>query len=219
MSVRSITDPGTAIVQSYLDRLLAEMTIGAAQVEPVTIPSDSSAQAIGATSPDDQVMTAAGVSRDWCDKPFQTLLFQVQGVRFAAPLIRLHGVAPWSEEISDLPDSPDWFVGLLRYRGQNVRVVDTATLVMQGQKFDVESRSGHIVVLDNGRWGMTCSGLLEVLTVAPESVQWRADLATRPWLAGTLREKLCALLDVDALGAMLERQHDSRLRSLGANHA
>jgi len=204
VSVRSITDPGTAIVQSYLDRLLAEMTTGAAPVEQVVVPSDSSAEAIGTTSPDDQVMPAAGASRDWRDKPFQTLLFQAQGVRFAAPLIRLHGVVPWSEEISDLPDTPDWFVGSFPYRGQNVRVVDTATLVMQGQKIDVESRPEYIVVLNNGRWGMTCNGLREVLTVAPESVQWRADLATRPWLAGTLREKLCALLDVDTLAAMPE---------------
>jgi len=204
VSVRWITDPGTAIVQSYLDRLLAEMTIGAASVEQVAVPTDSSAEALGTTGPDDQVMPAAGASRDWRDKPFQTLLFRAQGVGFAAPLIRLHGVVPWSDEISDLPDTPAWFVGLFPYRGRNVRVVDTATLIMQGQKFDVETRPGHIVVLNNGRWGMTCNGLHEVLTVAPESVQWRADLAARPWLAGTLREKLCALLDVDALAAMLE---------------
>jgi len=204
----AMADAGRLVVQSYLDRLLADNPGADAEVVQVPAPAicaDAADALTDVSGTDTPTMPAGDRDEEWRAKPFQALLFQVHAVQFAAPLIRLQGVVPWSEEIADLPETPDWFLGLLACRDHNVRVVDTAKLVMQGQKFDVESSPGHIILLDKGRWGMTCDGLNEVVNVAPQSVQWRARKANRPWLAGTLREKLCAVLDVGALARMLER--------------
>ena len=222
MTARVTTCAGNLVVQSYLDRLLAEVPGAAAEIAQTSVPTicadaevaqtpdptacaDADHTSRDVANHDAPVMPAAYGNEEWRAEPFQALLFRVQTVQFAAPLIRLHGVVPWSEEIADLPDTPDWFRGLLVCRDQKVRVVDTARLVMQGQNIDVEARPGHIILLDSGHWGMTCSDLSEVLTVTPQSVQWRARNVSRPWLAGTLREKLCAMLDIDALTQMLER--------------
>lgn len=207
MTARAATHAGTLIVQSYLDRLLAEVPGAAAEVAQTpgrTVSSDAADASSDDAGGDAPAVPVAYDCEQWQAEPFQALLFHVHTVQFAAPLIRLHGVVPWSEEIADLPTTPDWFLGLLVCRDRKVRVVDTARLVMQGQNIDVESRPGHIVLLDKGRWGITCNGLSEVLTVTPQSVQWRTRKVSRPWLAGTLRDRLCAMLDIDALAQILE---------------
>ncbi|MDH3451994.1 MAG: chemotaxis protein CheW [Gammaproteobacteria bacterium] len=206
MSLRPTTATGALILQSYLDRLLAEIPGSQPAVtHPDANPSETSDVAL-----DEDPAPSADAHHEWRDTPFQAVLFCVHAVRLAAPLIRLHGVVPWNEALSDLPNTPDWFLGVCAYRDQNVRVVDTSVLILQGQNLDVERRHQHIILLDVGRWGLTCDAVSEVLTLTPDAVQWRTGHGSRPWLAGTLRDKLCALLDVDALAAMLERREDCR---------
>ena len=38
-----------------------------------------------------------------------------------------------------------------------------------------------------------------------ERVRWRSDRSQRPWLAGTLVEQMCALIDVDVFAEMLKK--------------
>jgi len=123
VTARATTCSGNLVVQSYLDRLLAEVPGAAAEIaqtpeltsragaEIAQTPAPTSRADLDHTSLDvadhhARVMPAAYGNEEWRAEPFQALLFRVQTVQFAAPLIRLHGVVPWSEEIADLPDTP-----------------------------------------------------------------------------------------------------------------
>jgi len=202
MSPRSLTASNTVMLQSYLDRLLAE--VPEAQPAPATLPLQSDAPPRSARpearAPD------AGTCSTWREQTFQAMLFHVSEMRFAAPLIHLQGVVPFSETLTPLPETPDWFLGVCAYRDQNVRVVDTAGLTTRGQNLDVKRHYQHVILLQAGRWGLTCDAVSEVLTIAPHTVQWRRRPGDKPWLAGTLRETLCAVLDLDELALSLERQ-------------
>jgi purine-binding chemotaxis protein CheW len=44
----------------------------------------------------------------------------------------------------------------------------------------------------------------------PDDVKWRTSASKRPWLAGVIKEKMCALIDVDNLIYLLEKGLDSR---------
>jgi purine-binding chemotaxis protein CheW len=46
--------------------------------------------------------------------------------------------------------------------------------------------------------------------LSKEDVKWRTNDSKRPWLAGVIKEKMCALIDVNNLNALLEKGLDSR---------
>ena len=72
---------------------------------------------------------------EWSRPTFQALLFEVGALRLAVPLVKLHSVVNLKdEEITPMPNQPDWYLGLMRYRDRNVRVVDTATMVLPAEK-------------------------------------------------------------------------------------
>ena len=66
---------------------------------------------------------------EWGRTPFQSLLLSVQGLTFALPLVKLNRILPWTTP-THLPGYVPWLLGIVRYLDQNVRVVDTAALVM-----------------------------------------------------------------------------------------
>jgi purine-binding chemotaxis protein CheW len=41
------------------------------------------------------------------------------------------------------------------------------------------------------------------ITLVPEDVKWRSDRSKRPWLAGTVKDHMCALLDIPRIGQLL----------------
>ncbi|KAB7627159.1 chemotaxis protein CheW [Alkalilimnicola sp. S0819] len=140
----------------------------------------------------------------WAEPDFQALLFQVGGLRLAVPLVKLHSVVPWSEEIRAMPNQPEWCHGLFRYRERNVRVVDTAELVLPADKREgVEDK--HILIVGDGRWGLACTSIGQVVRLGPDEVKWRQQRGKRAWLAGTVLGHLCALMDTEAFADMLGR--------------
>ncbi len=150
----------------------------------------------------------------WAQKRFQCLVFQVAGLSLAVPLTKLNGVIPWQEGVTPMPNRSALFLGLLRHQQRNVKVVDTALMVLpEGRQpatlTPAAERVAHIILLDEGRWGLACDQIGEVLTLDPDDVRWRSAQGKRPWLAGTVLKHLCALLDADAFVELLlhgERQ-------------
>lgn len=143
----------------------------------------------------------------WARQPFQCLTFSVAGVTLATPLEKLFGIVEWPGELTELPGYAPWFMGLLPNRGQNVRVIDTAQIIMpDGRVPDarpVLERVEYVVLIDEGRWGLAADSINQVITLSPEGVRWRGAGGKRPWLAGTAVERMCALLDIDKLGEQL----------------
>ncbi len=143
----------------------------------------------------------------WAGDSFQCLTFMVAGLTLAAPLERLHGIVEWPGELTGLPGYADWFMGLLPNRGQNVRVIDTAQIIMPDGRIPdarpVLERVKYVVLIDEGRWGLAADAIAQVVTLSLDGVRWRGEGGKRPWLAGTAVEQMCAVLDIDNLSAQL----------------
>lgn len=154
----------------------------------------------------------------WGDETFQALLFRVNGLTLAVPLVELSGVQEWEDgKVTPLPGHVPWYLGLMQYRERNVPVVDTAQLVMpedrQANIRPWQERLRHVVFIADGTWGLACDELGEVVTLRPDEVRWRTSRTRRRWLAGTVIEHMCALLDppvfADVLASGLEDMPDA----------
>ena len=144
---------------------------------------------------------------DWASAPFPCLLLKVQGLLLALPLVKLNRILPWDEPTL-IPGYAPWLLGVLPQAGQahNLKVVDTAALVMP-ERVSQAASSGpgyqHIVMVGDGEWGLTCEDVSSIINIDPAKVRWRTNRTKRPWLAGTVIEHLCALLDAERLAEML----------------
>lgn len=153
--------------------------------------------------PEDQVM----LREDWSEEPFQTLIFNVGGLKLALPLIKLGGIHRISEDITSLFGKPDWFMGLTPGHTGNINIIDTARWVMPEKYKQAESAGLNyefVILLDNTNWGLACSSVQDAISLSPDNVRWRATAGKRPWLSGMLIDEMCALLDVDTLIYLLE---------------
>lgn len=144
----------------------------------------------------------------WAEAPFPCLLFTVDGLNLAVPLVHLNGIQPWREELTPMPNHQPWYLGLARNQGVNTRVVDTALVVLPPERRqamdDVGRRPfGNVILIDEARWGLACTAVGDMITLQPDDVRWRSQRGRRPWLAGTVIKEMCALLDTAALAEML----------------
>ncbi|MCE0494579.1 chemotaxis protein CheW [Vibrio salinus] len=166
--------------------------------ESVTVSSEVAVQGGG----------AGGLSTDWESvkrtSDFQVLYFDVNGVTFAVPLDELGGIHKLAE-LNHLLGRPQWYLGLQTNRDMQLDVVDTACWVMADKLTDESYKDGysHIVMLGESLWGLACGELKGTEFLETEQVRWREQVGKRPWLAGMVKEKMCALINVEALIAML----------------
>jgi purine-binding chemotaxis protein CheW len=205
-----------------LDRLVAEIpeTIEEAKVE-VELETEVVEQAQVVTqvpletsaAPEQPVQPAASESAlpDWAEQRFQCLLFKVSGLTLAVPLVRLNSVVPWTEKIVETPNQTDWYLGLVNHHGKNVKVIDTALMVLPENRRhaiaeDPSDRFSHILLVNDNNWGLACDEIGDVIWLTREQVKWRKNKAQRAWLAGTAIEQMCALMDTEVFADMLNRQ-------------
>ncbi|WP_104402274.1 chemotaxis protein CheW [Vibrio penaeicida] len=136
---------------------------------------------------------------------FQVLYFDVNNVTFAVPLDELGGIHRKNEELNHLIGRPDWYLGLQTSRKDQLDVVDTARWVMSEKLVDNSHRENYeyIVMLGESHWGLAANQLMGTEWLEPEKVRWRESAGKRPWLAGMVKEKMCALIHVEELVSML----------------
>jgi purine-binding chemotaxis protein CheW len=110
------------------------------------------------------------------------------------------------QTINTLPGKPDWYKGVMLFREQKINVVDTAKWVMP-EKYDQQLAEKldyqYVIMLGKSNWGLACEALINTVTLEQDDVKWRAAEGKRPWLAGLIKQHMCALLDVDAMIALL----------------
>ncbi|WP_176428544.1 MULTISPECIES: chemotaxis protein CheW [unclassified Vibrio] len=135
---------------------------------------------------------------------FQVLYFEVNGVTFAVPLDELGGIHRMAT-LNHLIGRPAWYLGLQTNKDNQLDVVDTAKWVMAEKLHDDSYKEGYqyIVMLGDSMWGLASTQLMGTELLSSEKVRWREQAGKRPWLAGMVKEKMCALIHVEALIAML----------------
>jgi len=136
---------------------------------------------------------------------FQALYFDVGGLILAVPLIELGGIHKVNKT-TPLMGKPEWFKGVMLYREEKINVVDTALWVMP-EKCDEKLKNSlnyqYVILLSNTSWGLSAENLVDTVVLKQEEVKWIDSPSKRPWLAGLVKDKMCALLDVDSLIQLL----------------
>jgi len=234
-----LADPASAIA-SYLDDLLHTATDTAQKEEVAAVDVSSEPQPVTepiverqptrtpdpaprpvvrkptpkveVSQPEPEPESASPPSRpEWSEQPFECLIFTVAGLQLAVPLILLGAIHRIEEGIKPIPGSPRWYMGIRVDRDHNLRVVDTAEWIMAGRA-PANARDNYrfVIRLDNSDWGLACDDVAQSFTLKPDEVRWRTARSKRPWLAGTVVNHMCALIDVRTMANLLvraEREH------------
>lgn len=209
----------TPVVEIPQVETVTEVKTEAPAVEKVDVTpelkeeQDVSIQAQVETQVETEIATDSIVP-EWAIDPFQILLFEVAGLKLAVPLIELSGVIEWTEAVTEMPGHADFYMGILQHLGYKIAVIDTARMVMPANKLaqlagdEPRDRVKHIVLIDDYRWGLACDKIGEVITLKPEEVKWRTSKTSRGWLAGTVIDHMCALLNSEGFASLLESGGD-----------
>jgi len=182
----------------------------APRVEPPPKPvqaQEAVAVVASAPEPTPEPAPELPVSRpEWSHRPFECLIFTVAGLQLAVPLVLLGAIHRIEEAVRPIPGSPRWYMGIRPGTQQNLRVVDTAEWIMAG-RVPANARDNYqfVIRLDNSEWGLACDDVAQSFTLSPDDVRWRTARSKRPWLAGTVIEQMCALVDVRTMANLLVR--------------
>lgn len=142
---------------------------------------------------------------EWAEGPFECLLFDVAGLTLAVPLVCLGSIYPLQgQELTPLFGQPDWFLGILPSQAGNLKVLDTARWVMPDRYRD-DFREGlqYVISVQGYEWGLAVHQVSRSIRLDPNEVKWRSQRTQRPWLAGTVIEHMCALLDIASLAELI----------------
>jgi purine-binding chemotaxis protein CheW len=219
-NIVNFADP-QQVLMDYLDQLLREIPAPeetAGEVVPQSIEVRAPAVEVAPDTEEQTEVAEATQPRvaheapppaaehvEQAGEPVQILLFDVAGLTMAMPLEKLCGILEWSDVVTPMPGHSPWFLGLLAERDAQIKIIDTAMLVVpeRYRSGDYLDHLEKIILIEDGRWGLACHGVSEVITLEHDQVKWRATRGNRPWLAGTVIEHMCALLDVDEFAALL----------------
>jgi purine-binding chemotaxis protein CheW len=141
----------------------------------------------------------------WAAEPFECLLFDVAGLTLAVPLVCLGSIYSLAgHELTPLFGQPEWFLGILPSQAGNLKVLDTARWVMPDRyRDDFKQGLQYVISVQGYEWGLAVHQVSRSLRLDPNEIKWRSHRGQRPWLAGTVIEHMCALLDVSALAELI----------------
>ncbi|WP_243730243.1 chemotaxis protein CheW [Marinomonas balearica] len=142
----------------------------------------------------------------WAQSRFECLLFHVGKLKLAVPLVELGGIHQGDDEkLTAIFGQPSWFLGMSNVGEFNLRTVDTAKWVMPDHyEGELKESFKFVIQLDRSDWGLACELVAEAISLEPSEVKWRSDRSRRPWLAGTVIDHMCAILDVQGFITLLE---------------
>jgi purine-binding chemotaxis protein CheW len=119
---------------------------------------------------------------DWAKQDFAGLLFDVAGLKMAAPIHALGGISLIAGKLQPVVAQADWFMGLLRWNGRSLRVIDTARFVMP-EKLDTDAHRAayqSVIVLGDSQWALAIDCANESVPLKPDDIRWKQLTGIRP---------------------------------------
>lgn len=138
----------------------------------------------------------------WAQERFDVLLFTVQGIDLAVPLAALDSIYPMNvaDDLTPLFGQAEWFLGLQTTLTGRTKVIDTARFLMpERYQNDQQQQLQYSVALNGSGWSLAVEAVNQPKIVSPEAIRWRVNRHKRPWVAGTLKDEMCILLDIPCL--------------------
>ena len=157
------------------------------------------------TSPEVVIDTQPSVSLtdpdSWSSQGVECLVFSVCGLKLAVPLLFLGGVYEvTSDDVKPLVGQPKWYLGMVRTDEHHLQVIDTAKLIMPERKQSLSEQGfKYLIQLEKTPWAIACQSIDDTVRLDASEIKWRGERGKRTWLAGTVIEKMCALIDVNGL--------------------
>jgi len=192
-SLEKLLENVSAPIQQQEEKIVASIELTETDVAPISTHKSRSEH-------------TAKVEKPYRQGDFQAMFFDVAGLTIAVPLIELGGIHKVGET-ANLMGKPDWFKGVMLHRDDKINVVDTAMWVMPEKCNDTLKNSlnyQYIIMLNDSSWGLMAEHLVDTVVLRQDEVKWLDSDSKRPWLAGLVKEKMCALLDVSALIKLLD---------------
>ncbi len=167
----------------------------------IDVSNISNAVSEGIESVIKQSMLKLTDQESWSSQGVECLLFSVSGLKLAVPLLLLGGVHEViSDDVKPLIGQPKWYLGLIHREDQNLQVIDTATFIMPERAESLaEQGYKYLIQLEKSPWAIACQSIDDTVRLEASEIKWRGDRGKRVWLAGTVIEKMCALIDVSGL--------------------
>ncbi|MFJ4066858.1 CheW domain-containing protein [Pseudomonas sp. NPDC089996] len=214
-AVLPVEQPVVAVVES---EVVAEASIPVLTEEPEPVAPLVEVHLPAAGMADAPVPPASVDGRPaWAAEPFECLLFDVAGLTLAVPLVCLGSIYSLEgQELTPLFGQPDWFLGILTCQAGNLKVLDTARWVMPDRyRDDFRQGLNYVISVQGYEWGLAVHQVSRSLRLDPSEIKWRSQRGQRPWLAGTVIEHMCALLDVAELAELIA---SGAVKQLHAKH-
>jgi purine-binding chemotaxis protein CheW len=147
----------------------------------------------------------------WAQSRFDVLLFTVSGLTLAVPLIALGQIQPITDELTPLFGQADWFMGIQPTAVGKIRTINTSKFVMP-ERYDESflKTAKYVVSIDGLPWGLAVDAVNQPISLEPEDVKWRSERSKRAWLAGTVKQHMCALIDIPMMGKLLQDSDKSK---------
>lgn len=147
----------------------------------------------------------------WGDTPFDVLLVDLNGIQLAMPLVALDAINPLSNELTPLFGQAEWFMGLQKTITGNVNVINTSQFIMpERYKPEEQVRAKYSVAINGSGWALAVDNIHQPITINPADIRWRKRRSERPWMAGTIKDHVCALIDIPTLANMLKTSDKNR---------
>ncbi|WP_019603173.1 chemotaxis protein CheW [Teredinibacter turnerae] len=140
----------------------------------------------------------------WAQSRFEVLLFNVSGLTLAVPLIALGQIQTIGDQLTPIFGQSDWFMGLLNSPMGQIKTLNTALFVMP-EKYSPKflETAKYVISIDGLNWGLAVDAVNQPITLEPSDVKWRSQRTSRPWLAGTVKSAMCALIDIPRMATLL----------------
>lgn len=160
-----------------------------------------------------QVLAVASAETDeipeWARSPFKVLYFSVGEMQLAAPLDKCGSVITDYGDITALPGTSSYYLGVILHGGHTVRVIDFHRFVANvsgenvSKSISYATPPNRIILIEGRNIGIACRNVAETDEIAPEEIRWRRGLNKHSWYRGIVVKKMCALLDIDVMWSIV----------------
>ena len=143
-----------------------------------------------------QIRSPAISLKDSLPKQFAVLLCDIANVTVAIPLIELGGIHKLSK-LSVIAKQPSWCKGILVKGNEKFTCIDAAKWVAPNKVVSSDPQGDYKFAVQLGKTSylLCCDNISTTIEISSDDVKWRTDTTSRKWLAGLLKERMCALID------------------------
>tara|TARA_B110000240_G_C13240334_1_gene342886 strand:- start:276 stop:671 length:396 start_codon:yes stop_codon:yes gene_type:complete len=119
-------------------------------------------------------------------------MFRVGDNLLSIPLIEMMGVVQWTDKLTQLPQSGDEVLGILKYRDTYLKVLDS--LIVLGITAERIQKPGYVLMLLDKKVAISCDTLEDVISLEYDDIQWYKAPENNT-IQGIIKESLAHLLN------------------------